>query len=115
MIQEYALIILITVIVLAVIEYVVCCRTARTWLRLLPGLWPLLWAVLAAATYIFRLAEGGWLDLSAFFAFMMAVYAVISVCGISAGYLGYRFRDKTKDLCSAEDHERNDEQKGEQP
>lgn len=90
--RDFIIITAVTMLVLGTAEYLICGRTERTWIRFLLYLWPLLWAVSAAMVIFFRLGDGGWLDLSAFFAFFMAVYAAGSAFGTACGYLLYRLR-----------------------
>lgn len=74
-------------------QYQLCRRTKRLVLRLIPGYGVVLLLILAAVEYA-SYNPGGFLDLSAFVAAVLAVYAAACAVSSGVGWLVWKIKEK---------------------
>lgn len=82
----------LSVILLFTLQYTLCRRAKRLWVKLLPLLYVLLWLVLALVT--FMTPANVFIDLNLLVAMLFAVYALICAVPIGLAWLIYWLKTK---------------------
>ena len=86
-------IVLISIIVLFSVQYMLCVKAKRTWLKLLPLLYVIF--LFALAVFVVVTADGsGFLDFSGVLAVFICIYAAICAAAIGAAWIVYKIRKR---------------------
>ena len=82
----------LSALVLFLVEYLICRKTARRWLRRLPWLYPLLLLVLAGLSLVST--PTGFLDLRELAALLLLIYAAVCAAALVLGWVVCRVRGR---------------------
>lgn len=85
-------IVVISVAILFVLQYILCVKAHKTVLKLTPLLYVVF--VLFLSVRVALSPGGGFIDLSMFFALLLLIYAAICLASILAAWLVYKIKNR---------------------